>query len=318
MRKKRFLLLMLVFAFCNNVFAQQEALTTQFMFNKLILNPAYQTRDSRGSVNLMARDQWVGFDGALSSQVLSVGLPFVQDNTQIGLNLKRYQFGITNVNSIGLVYNYGFKVGSGYLSGGFEGGFRNFVIDYSDPRLVAAQGIENDPAIPKSVINKNNFNLGLGIYYRNDNFYFGISSPYVFSNAISLDQTTILSGEYKQILGMLGYQFRLSKDWSLMTQSLVKLTSHHPLDLDFVASTMWKSKTELGVGYRLGGNSNGVGESAIITVGVHIFEDLYIGVAYDYPLSALRSVTIGNIELVSRYQFERKKTNYKGFNPRFF
>jgi len=192
------------------------------------------------------------------------------------------------------------------------------MFDYTDSRLVASQGIDIDPSIPKSAINRNNLNLGLGIYYRTEKFYLGVSSPYVFSNALFFDQNTVLSGEFKQILAMTGYQFKLNSGISLLTQSLVKLSTDLPFDLDVNANLIWKSKVEFGTGYRLGGNTNGLGESLIINGGFHIYNDLFIGLAYDYPLSDLRSVTVGNVELIARYQFERKKSNFKGFNPRFF
>lgn len=318
MKKKGFLLQIIILAAINTTWGQQEALTTQYMYNKLVLNPAFQSNESKGSVNIMARDQWLGFDGSLTSQVLSLALPVLSKNTQFGINVKRYSFGITKVNAVGLNYSYGVKTGSGFLSGGLEVGFRNYMFDYTDSRLVASQGIDIDPSIPKSAINRNNLNLGLGIYYRTEKFYLGVSSPYVFSNALFFDQNTVLSGEFKQILAMTGYQFKLNSGISLLTQSLVKLSTDLPFDLDVNANLIWKSKVEFGTGYRLGGNTNGLGESLIINGGFHIYNDLFIGLAYDYPLSDLRSVTVGNVELIARYQFERKKSNFKGFNPRFF
>ena len=318
MIKSGLLIFMIGFFFMNLVIGQQEALTTQYMYNKLVINPAYQSTDSKGSVSILVRDQWLGFDGAVTSQVLSFGMPFLSKNTQFGMNLKRYSFGITKVNGLGLNYSYGVKSGSGYLSGGFEVGFRNYIFDFSDSRLVASQGIEIDPSIPKSAINRNNINLGLGIYYRTDKLYIGVSAPYVFSNALFFDQNTVLSGEFKQILAMTGYQFKLNSEISLLAQSLIKITSHFPLDVDFNTNILWNSNAEIGLGYRLGGNTNGVGESFIVSGGFYIFNDLFIGLAYDYPLSELRSVTVGNIELIGRYQFVRKKSNFNGFNPRFF
>jgi len=318
MKKKGFLLQIIILAAINTTWGQQEALTTQYMYNKLVINPAFQSNESKGSVNIMARDQWLGFDGSLTSQVLSLALPVLSKNTQFGINVKRYSFGITKVNAVGLNYSYGVKTGSGFLSGGLEVGFRNYMFDYTDSRLVASQGIDIDPSIPKSAINRNNLNLGLGIYYRTEKFYLGVSSPYVFSNALFFDQNTVLSGEFKQILAMTGYQFKLNSGISLLTQSLVKLSTDLPFDLDVNANLIWKSKVEFGTGYRLGGNTNGLGESLIINGGFHIYNDLFIGLAYDYPLSDLRSVTVGNVELIARYQFERKKSNFKGFNPRFF
>ena len=46
------------------VYGQQEQLYTQFMFNKLALNPAYAGNDKVTCMNLLYRDQWSGLSGA--------------------------------------------------------------------------------------------------------------------------------------------------------------------------------------------------------------------------------------------------------------
>ena len=43
-------------------FAQQDALFSQYMFNKLIINPAYAGSRDGLSMTMVGRRQWVGID----------------------------------------------------------------------------------------------------------------------------------------------------------------------------------------------------------------------------------------------------------------
>ena len=46
------------------VFAQQDALFTQYMYTKLEFNPAYAGSHDGLSLDLLGRFQWVGIEGA--------------------------------------------------------------------------------------------------------------------------------------------------------------------------------------------------------------------------------------------------------------
>ncbi|MBK6347587.1 MAG: type IX secretion system membrane protein PorP/SprF [Bacteroidales bacterium] len=49
--------------FSISAFAQQDPLFSQYMFNKLLLNPAYTGSREVLTVDLLDRYQWVGIDG---------------------------------------------------------------------------------------------------------------------------------------------------------------------------------------------------------------------------------------------------------------
>ena len=63
--------LVLAFFVTVSCFAQQEAQYTQFMENKMILNPAYAGAREAPSMMLLTRNQWIGFEGAPTSQLVS-------------------------------------------------------------------------------------------------------------------------------------------------------------------------------------------------------------------------------------------------------
>ena len=56
-------------------FGQQDPLFSQYMFNPLIINPAYAGSREALSATILHRSQWVGFDGAPTTQTLGVHAP---------------------------------------------------------------------------------------------------------------------------------------------------------------------------------------------------------------------------------------------------
>ena len=59
----------------DQAFAQQDSQYTQYMYNTMMINPAYA--GSRGSTSIFAlyRNQWVGLDGAPKTAALSFHTP---------------------------------------------------------------------------------------------------------------------------------------------------------------------------------------------------------------------------------------------------
>ncbi len=76
---KSVLLALLLFICCTiSVSAQQRAMFTQYMFNGLVINPAYSSIDDAINVTALARQQWVGFKGTPNTQTISVHSPIKQ------------------------------------------------------------------------------------------------------------------------------------------------------------------------------------------------------------------------------------------------
>ena len=58
-----------------HVSAQQQSLHTMFMFNKLLVNPAYAGYHEHPCATAHIREQWMGFTGAPKTQSLSFHAP---------------------------------------------------------------------------------------------------------------------------------------------------------------------------------------------------------------------------------------------------
>ena len=72
--------------FCNLIMAQQESLYTQYMYNTLIVNPAYTGSSNLVEIFALHRNQWVGFDGSPKTYNLALSVPLQDTNIALGIN----------------------------------------------------------------------------------------------------------------------------------------------------------------------------------------------------------------------------------------
>ena len=77
--------------------SQQEQLYTQFMYNKLGLNPAFAGNHEQVALSAIIRNQWIGFEGAPVTQSASLNAPLASQKIGLGLNLTRNTIGISYI-----------------------------------------------------------------------------------------------------------------------------------------------------------------------------------------------------------------------------
>ncbi len=298
---------------------QQQGLVTQYMYNKVSVNPAYAGNTGQKTIAAHLREQWIGIKGAPSLQMVSFDMPFMGSDNGWGLNIKRSSVGISSKTSISGMYAYKIPVTDGFLSFGLEPGIQNFRMNFGDPDLFAYDGIETDESLNGKSVNKNSFLLGFGAYYRNEKAYFGVSIPSFFTTNFDIDQNTIKSGDELQVNLMAGYALQLRDDQMLMIQGFSRYTSSYPLNLDLNATLLLDKKFDIGLGYRIGsGVLANLHKSVSATFGLKITDNVFAACSYDYALSALRYNQIGSFEVMASYRFPGKTPFNPGLNPRFF
>ena len=93
MFKKAFLILFVLISF--QLEAQQDPQFTQYMYNTITVNPGYA--GSRGHLSIlgMHRSQWVGINGAPTSQVLAIDGP-VSEKVGLGVVATYDELGPSN------------------------------------------------------------------------------------------------------------------------------------------------------------------------------------------------------------------------------
>src|SRR5688572_5068566 len=151
-------------------YAQQRPVQSLYMFDPLVLNPAYAGTHVQLSGTANYRNQWVNFDGAPKTLTASVHSGFRKARVGVGVLFGNDQIGVHSDNSLYLIYSYKIplskrKNSPNVLSFGLQGGGNSLTSDYfkTNPRDGSEIG----------VISKLNFNFGAGIFFRSKNAYAG-------------------------------------------------------------------------------------------------------------------------------------------------
>lgn len=300
------------------LFSQQQQMYTQFMYNKIALNPAFAGNETYLSASLLYRDQWTGFPGAPTAQVFNVNLPRFGNRVGMGFNIERQSIGITQKITYEMMYAYKFLLGDGTLSMGMNASGRNYVQDYTDSRLMAIQGIVQDPSIPATRQSKNLFNAGFGVYFNTNTFFIGASVPRMIHADLDFDKNNFFSTEVRHLFFMTGGTFIVNNDVRLTPQMLLKLAENTPFGVDLNGSITWKDKYIAGLTYRTGGAHGDLGESLDLLFSFQMSERLMMGFAYDISLSKLNVANSGSLEAIITYNLIPRKIKYVIINPRYF
>ena len=297
--------------------AQQEAHFTQFMYNKLYLNPAYAGARGVPTISAIYRSQWVGFDGAPQSILGSFNGPFLSKRVGIGVTVSHVKIGLQRDFQASLAYSYDMVAQEEVsLRVGLSGSLRSLGFAYNE----AQPGQSGDLSIEDHRINDFYGNVGAGIYGTiMEKYYFGVSVPHLYSNAIGISNSNaiVLAKEARHFYGMAGAIIPLSEDINLMPAVLLKYVKHAPFDADVNVNLDIRKKFTAGVSYRVGGD--GAGDSVDLLVFWQTHPQFGIGAAYDFTLSSLKDYNAGSFEVLVQYDLKQAKNGRKKMsNPRFF
>lgn len=292
------------------IYAQQDPQYTQYMYNTSVINPAYTS--SRTSLNIFGlhRAQWVGLEGAPSSNNIAVSSP-VGKNVALGLSIVNDKIGPSNENNFAVDFAYGFNVTDNYkLSLGLKGSANVLNVDFTKLNIYNPA----DPRFENNIDNRFSANVGAGIYLYSDQTYVGLSVPYIIEskhfdrNATSTSDTFIAS-EKMHYFFIAGHVFDLNPNLKFKPSLLSKVVMGAPLQLDLSGNFLINERFNAGLAYRLSSSFSAL-------AGFQINDSLFIGYAYDRETSLLANYNSGSHELFLR--FELVKRNVKIMSPRFF
>ncbi|WP_405270011.1 type IX secretion system membrane protein PorP/SprF, partial [Cellulophaga sp. Ld12] len=248
--KKYLIIVLFVFAGTTTLSAQQDAQYTQYMYNTISVNPAYA--GSRGVLSIAAlhRSQWVGLDGAPTTQTLNLHTP-VSRRVGLGLSIVNDEIGNgTNQDTyFDAAFSYTIPTSEeGKLSFGLKAGGHFLNIDFSKLRNYGAES--NLP----NVDNKFSPNFGAGVYYHTDKFYSGLSVPNFLQtehfDSAGTNSSSFLAEERLNIYFITGYVFDLNPNLKFKPAGLVKAVKGAPLQIDVSANFLINDKFSVGAAYR--------------------------------------------------------------------
>lgn len=313
---KKFILLISFITIGYFGFAQHESHFTNFMHNYLPLNPGYAGSREVPSFTALYRNQWIGFEGAPVTQVLSFNSPLLNKRIGFGMSVLHRTAGISNSWTGSMAYSYDLRVTKDLgLRIGLHGLVRYLGMDFGDPQVVLRQ--QNDPSTMNAMdMNQYFGNFGIGAFATYKDLYFGASVPRMLTSEIGFNQSNPeIAQEIPHAYFMAGGIFRLNENIRLRPAILGKYVEGAPLDFDVNVSFIFEKDASVGVSYRAGGN--GSGESVDLLLYYQINDRFGAGLAYDFTISRLARYQTGSFEALMRYDLtKRGKENIS--NPRFF
>jgi type IX secretion system PorP/SprF family membrane protein len=304
---KKFLMIILVLAGTTTI-AQQDALFSQYMFNKLVINPAYTgTRDAL-SITLVGRQQWVGLNGAPRTATISVHSPL--RNEKLGVGVYAYTDVLGPLQTSGAMgsFSYKFQWGPGRLSFGLQFGFKHMSIDWNKVDMPE----ENDVAYLGETGNNFVMDANFGLYYYSDRFYVGVASKHLLQQEVGTQELyddAVANKLLRHFYGMAGLAIPLSDNLVLKPSILTKYVSNAPLQVDFNATFMIQEVLWIGFSYR-------TERTAVFLVEVLVKERLRIGYSYDVFLNELAVQNRGSHEVLIGFDFPVFKRRM--LTPRYF
>lgn len=304
--------------FSTQLNAQQDAHYTQFMFNKLSINPGYVVAQDYACASCLHRSQWSGFEGAPTSQSFNLRVPFPKSNVGVGLSINRDVIGPSKSITTNLIYGYRIKFKDGNLGVGLQGSIKNYQVDFSNSNASR----EGDSAIGMDMSSQTFVNVGAGLYYYTPKYYIGISVPHIIKNDISLISSQLANNSdfTKETLHsflMTSVIFDISPQVKIKPALLLKYAKNAPFDMDINANLIFFDRFWAGMTYRIGGfQNNGLGESIDLILQYQINNHLRLGAAYDFALSDVRKYSSGTYEILLDYCLAPR--NKLLTNPRFF
>jgi type IX secretion system PorP/SprF family membrane protein len=278
------------------VFAQQDPLYSQYMFNPIVINPGYAGSRNVLTVTLHNRYQWVGIEGAPRTLTLSVHSPLRNDHVALGGYVYSYKLGPTIEYGVMGNYVYRIDVGQGRLAFGLQAGFVRLNIDWDKTTVHD----EEDPFYTNRPTGRMRPDANLGIYYFTPTFYVGLSSKHLFENIISPVSTTdqIYADLTRHFYLVSGYAWAISDDFVLKPSTLIKYAKNAPVNVDFNVTCLMKKTVEMGVSYRT------VLNAIVILAEFHVGKGLTLGYSYDAAMNEIRNYSNGSHEIMISYDFK--------------
>ncbi len=296
--KKIFIYTTVILLWAVTLKAQQDPQYSHYMFSNVANNPGAAGMDGLISANLISHDQWIGWDGAPKTRLLSVDAPFNLFNIDQGaaLTICDDRLGFEKNFNAKLAYSFHKAIGAGKLGIGVDLGILNKAIDTDS--LKYPDG--TDENVFGDSPNKTAFDIGAGAFFIYENLYTGLSMTHI-------NRPTLVygaSGKYKlksHYSLTAGYNMLLSNTLIEMVPSFLIKTDITTAQFDINLLFKYNKKTWAGVSYR---NKDAV----VLFAGTSIINNVKIGLAYDITISKMQSGSNGTIEVYVGYSFYFERT----------
>jgi type IX secretion system PorP/SprF family membrane protein len=288
--------------------AQQHPIYTQYMFNGLVINPAYTGSHESITTTASARFQWTGIPGAPQTEVISMHSPLGFSRSAAGFVAVHDHLGVTNQTSFYGTYAYRIPVGNNTkLAVGGQAGLTYYRANFSELDVVTPDQ-RVDPVFA-STDSRFLPNLGIGVYLYSKKYYVGLALPTIIDNKWNSQDPSTRATQQRHYFLSAGYVFDLGPELKFKPNVLLKWVENGPFQYDLNANLLLHDVLWVGVSYRMQDSVDGL-------LQLNVNKQLSIGYSYGYPTNGLAALQSGTHEFVLNYRIKQNKNIV--FSPRHF
>lgn len=274
--------------------AQQRPLYSQYLFNGLVINPAFAGSHEALSLAVSNRSQWSGLDGAPRTFAFASHVLLEPHRVGLGITLNSDQIGVHKNLLVNGSAAYHLPVSEGaVVSFGLQAGIRNHKVDYVS--LVGSQ--PDDPRIATSDPARTFFDVGAGVYFRSERLEAGVSVPGMIpSNLAGADSSEIRIRNAHWLI-FSKYSIPLNHSLEFIPSVFVQYYPGVPLSVDVSAGVMFHKAVFSGVSYRRN-------ESVDFLLRANVTPQLSVGYCYDLVIGDASVLSSASHEIGVNYLFK--------------
>ena len=308
-------------------FGQQESIYSQYMFNRVVINPAYAGVKGYVSLTGLYRHQWSSFgkdnpdiDRHVAPKTFAFsghGAAFTKHPT-ISHGFGGFMTGdfVGNTQTFTGGASYAFRIEleeQMFLSFGLQAGFIQWAIKGQDVRTYQP----GDPVFPTNRETVTRPDFGAGVFFNTRRFYAGISVAHLvgFKMPVQFDASDAkLSRHY---FANVGYDIRIKKDFILTPSVFMRAAeaSDVPFQMDLNLNLMMLQRFWIGAGFRW--DTDPAANDIILMAGFYPHEQLRIGYSFDWQLTKIQNYSSGTHEIMISFDFGNPN-KARIITPRYF
>jgi type IX secretion system PorP/SprF family membrane protein len=300
-------LILLVSAGLISLYGQQHPFYSQYMLDKFLVNPAIAGANGVTTINLISRQQFVGFEKPPQTFALSAQTRLIEDSFILKrLNLRKKDKKKSRSGRIGIggsifadrngivsrtgfqgTYAYHINISNAWqLSMGLSLQGYQFKVDDSESPYA-------NPGDPLLAVKRKSFfvpDANAGVFLTNGILYGGVTMTDILGSSLKLGREISIDYKTQRKYNLIaGYRINLASNFILEPCVLVQGTRTN-FSIDFSARVFYSDNYWAGISYR----SN---KSTVVMLGAKI-DRFFLGYAYDIDMGPVKSYSAGSHELI--------------------
>lgn len=309
--------------------SQQLPVYSNYFMTRHLINPARTGAYGFTTVDLTARQQWIGFDGAPQTHTVSFQTRLLKTSFMsrarsprrrksrsqggrvgVGGTIFNDQSGLLNFSGAVGSYAYHISMRQAQLSFGLSLSFVQFKLNESDIVLYDQQ----DNLLESSSLTSYVPDASLGAYFTLPDFYAGISATQLLQSSIRFGNSDLQDSKLiRHYYGMAGFNYKIVRDWAVEPSLLIKTNEYLHSQFDLNVRGFYKDDYWAGLTYRTGGSRLEDTPNAgamVVMAGVSV-DMFHFGYAFDYTLNNIRKYGWGSHEINVAVRFGDNARRYR-------